>query len=356
MSGAYCVIMAGGKGERFWPVSSDANPKPILRFLGDKSLIQLTVERAEAFTDRDRIFVVVGESHAALAEEQLPSIRRENILVEPEGKDTAPCIGYAATCLAMIDESEAMVVLPADHYVPDVARFGRVIGGAVHFARTRKDLVTLGVVPSRPETGYGYIHAFRKDGDHEGIECYRVERFVEKPDLPDAVEYVASGQFHWNCGIFVWRVDVILEAFRTYMPDVSAGLAVLRKGLADGDPSVVGRVFEDFPRKSIDFAIMEKARNVLMVPADFVWDDVGAWSALLRTPGLDGRGNYVHGEAVLMDVNDSVVYADQTPVGVIGLSGIVVVATARGVLVAPAERAQEVREVARAMSDGEKKR
>ena len=343
--------MAGGRGERFWPLSTGKVPKPFLPLTGDKSLIQLTVERALEFVPKERIFVVLGRSHLRTAQKQLALLPASHFIVEPVGRDTAACIGLAATFLSLKDEKAAMVVLPADQYVPDTKRFGETVVDCVALAHKGDYLVTMGITPTRPETGYGYIHAFRQFDAQSKIACFTVDRFVEKPDSARAVEYVKDGHYYWNAGIFIWRAKTALHGMRQHMPQLYEGLCSIESALKHGKKAQADAIFRGFERKSIDYGLMEKADNVLMVPARFAWDDVGTWASLQRVLDLDAKGNYVRGSTLLLDTNDSVVVSDGRLIGVIGVSNLVIVASKEGILVCDRDRVQQVREIAKYQED-----
>ena len=342
---AFCVIMAGGKGERFWPLSTDLAPKPFLKLVGEKSMIQLTVERALRIVPEERVFVILGEPHLAIAKEQLPGLREMNFIVEPAGRDTAPCVGFAALTLMMMDEKAVMITLPADHYVPDVEGFVNTIVSGLRCAESGDYLVTIGIKPTRPETGYGYINAYRPH-DAQGVTCYEVDRIVEKPDEQRARSYLSEGTYYWNAGIFIWRASVVLRGLESHMPDLYAGLMEI-KALKTVDPSGdILPVFSILPKQSIDYGLMEKADNVLMVPSGFTWDDVGTWTSLMRvSSGLDGDGNLRGGKTICVDTKDCVVYGDGITVGTLGVEDLVIVASGNGVLVCRRDRAQEVKKI-----------
>ena len=347
MDHTYCVIMAGGKGERFWPLSADQMPKPFLKLMSDKTMIQLTLERLAGFVPHERVFVALGASHLAVARDQLPQLPAQNFLVEPEGRDTAPAIGFAAISLLEKDPGAIMVVVPADHYIPDVDRFRRTIAHGVNIARKGNYLVTIGIKPVRPETGYGYINARKVFSMSDEGVCFAVDRFVEKPDMKRAVEYLEEGNYYWNAGMFIWRAETLLAGIERHMPDLARGLTEIRDAFASRKKSRIGEVYRSFKKESIDYGLMEKADNVLMIPGEFRWDDVGTWNSLLRVMDRDKRGNYSSGETVCLDTTDSVVYGEDIPVGTIGVSNLVVVASKHGVLVCHGDRTQEVREIAR---------
>lgn len=343
MEHAYCVIMAGGKGERFWPLSTRSVPKPFVKLLGGNSLIQTTFDRVLELVPADRVFVVLSAEHVEAARRELPSLDEKHFVVEPVGRDTAPCIGLAAMLLREKDPEAVMVVLPADHYVPDTTAFCRTISLAVDRSKEGDFLITMGVRPTRPETGYGYIHAAARVGP----SCFAVDRFVEKPDQEKAAQYLAEGSYFWNSGIFVWRPQVVLSGIERHMPRLYQGLEELGPAVAAGNCPEVRRIFAGLEEKSIDYGLMEKADNILMVTADFAWDDVGTWGSLRRVMGLDKHGNYASGDFVSVDTENCVICGEGVKIGTIGVSNLIVVASRDGVLVCDLERDQEARQIAR---------
>lgn len=347
LSHTYCVIMAGGKGERFWPLSADSMPKPFLKLIGDKTMIQLTVERLTGIVPRERIFVVLGEAHLAVARAQLPDLPAGNFIVEPEGRDTAPCIGYAAIWLLRNDPDAVMAVLPADHYIPDVDRFAKTVVRGVGIAASGNYLVTIGIKPVRPETGYGYIKAHEAFTSSKDGLCFKVEKFVEKPDLGRATAYLEEGNYYWNAGMFIWRVDTVLLGMERHMPELYVNLLKIGDALAASDKRHISEIYHGLTRKSIDYGLMERAENVLMILGEFRWDDVGTWSSLLRVTDPDENGNFVTGKAICLNTRDSVIYTDGALVAAVGVSDLVIVASKNGILVCDADHAQDVREVAR---------
>jgi mannose-1-phosphate guanylyltransferase len=345
--------MAGGRGERFWPLSADNMPKPFLKILGDKTLIQLTAERMGRLLPKERIFIVLGKQHVRVAREQLPELTSANFLIEPVGRDTAACIGFAAISIQKIDPRAVMIVLPADHFIPDEERFIHTVAFGVDIAGKEGCLLTIGIQPSRPETGYGYINAREKIFSSDRGDCFKVERFIEKPDVQRAHQYLRDGNYFWNAGMFIWKVETVLAGIARHMPDLFTGLLDIQKALTDRNEKRFTEIYAGLVRKSIDYGLMEKADNVIMVPADFVWDDVGTWSSLLRVKELGEKGNYCSGDIVCIDTEGSVIYGDGLTVGTIGLSNMIIIASRDGVLVCSAERSQDVREIARLV---EKKR
>jgi mannose-1-phosphate guanylyltransferase len=343
--------MAGGRGERFWPLSTGKVPKPFLPLTGTKTLIQLTVERASQFAPKERIFIVLGRAHLNIALKQLPELPRQNFIVEPVGRDTAACIGLAATVLSIKDENATMVVLPADQYVPDVKKFAETIKDCVTMACRGEYLVTLGIKPTRAETGYGYIHARKNINGGKDIVCFKVEKYVEKPDQRRAAQYIKDGNYYWNAGIFIWKTKTVLEEMRTHMPFLYNGLRAMEGALREDKKVRADTIFRGFERKSIDYGLMEKAQNVLMVPANFKWDDVGTWASLQRVLDLDGKGNYTRGDTICIDTNNCVVVGDGRVIGTIGVENLVIVSSKNGILICDKERVQEVREIAKSIDE-----
>jgi mannose-1-phosphate guanylyltransferase len=350
MDNSYCIIMAGGKGERFWPLSTRRVPKPFVKLMNNRSMIQLTVERIQPLIPTDRIFIVVGAQHAEVARQQLSQFHKDQFIIEPVGRDTAPCIGFAATMLKKKDPEAVMVVLPADHYIPDIEAFVSTISTCIRHARSGGFLITAGVMPTRPETGYGYIHTGTGVGDGSD-KCFEVDRFVEKPDLTKAIHYLEEGNYFWNSGIFVWRVSALLDGMETHMPDLRKNLFSMESAIDQGNIKEVDAIFRTFPKISIDYGLMEKAANVRMVKAHFSWDDVGTWSSLKRVMDLDSNGNYISGKPVCLDTADCVIYSDDIRLGVVGVSNLVIVASKEGMLVCSLSRDQDTRKIAQVFDD-----
>ncbi|MCX7966381.1 MAG: mannose-1-phosphate guanylyltransferase [Syntrophorhabdaceae bacterium] len=347
LDNTFAVIMAGGKGERFWPISTDDKPKPFVRIIDNKSLIQLTFERINRFLPIERIFVVLGKIHLDVAKKQLNLLPEENFIVEPEGRDTAACIGFSAIHLLTRSKNGVMITLPADHYVVDVEKFNETLINGVRFAKRGDYLITIGIKPTRPETGYGYMRAFDVFDKYNNINCYKVERFVEKPDFSTALEYLKDGNYYWNAGIFIWRIQSILNGFKRYMPDMFSQLIEIQRFLEKKEANKIHELYRGFEKTSIDYGVMEKANNVLMLKGDFIWDDIGTWQALFRVMKTDENGNYRSGNVVLKDVKDSIIFSEEINIGVVGTSNLIIVASKHGVLVCDRDRAQDVREIAR---------
>lgn len=348
---AFTVIMAGGRGERFWPRSRMSRPKQFLNLVGDKSMLQLTVERVESIFGVSNVYVVTGSEFEKMVVRQVPHLPEENIIIEPFGRDTAAAIGLAATVLGRRNPHEVMIVLPADHYITNTTRFQEALMSAVAAARQGNEIVTLGITPHRPETGYGYIHRGEMLDTFGGIPVYRVRRFLEKPDYERALEFVTNGDFLWNSGIFVWRIDLILRLIEEHLPRLAAGLKKIAEGLATGHYlKVLKKVYFELPKISVDYGILEKAGNVLVIPGNFGWDDIGSWTALDRYADKDDSGNILRGKGVLLDTAGTSVFSNKT-VALIGVEDLIVVSDHDSLLICHKSRAQEIKKVVQALRD-----
>lgn len=343
MSTAYAVIMAGGAGTRFWPLSRRARPKQLLP-LGptDESLIAATARRISPIVPPERILIVTSEALAEATAEALPEVPRENILAEPTGRNTAPCVGWAASHVARRDPSAVMAVLPADHHIGDEPGYVSILQRAVD-AASGGDLVTVGIEPTRAETGYGYIER----GEAMGDGVYRARRFVEKPNRPRAEQFLAAGTFLWNSGMFFFRADTMLDAIRTHLPGLGEALQTFDQAAAEGrEAEVVKAKYESLPSISIDHGVMEKVEKVAVVPGSFGWSDLGSWTTAWELADKDKVGNATPQSAIMVDAKGC--YAKSTNgklIALVGVQDLVVVDTEDAILVMPRERAQDVRAV-----------
>ncbi|MDI6632433.1 MAG: mannose-1-phosphate guanylyltransferase [Bacillota bacterium] len=353
MPAVFAVILAGGSGERFWPLSSKDRPKQFLNLIGERTMLQQTVDRLRGFVEPADVYVVTGRGYGNLVKEQVPEIPEANVIEEPCGRDTAAAAGLAAVYLARRDPQGAMIVLPADHYIADTARFRWILEIAVDTARSGEWLVTLGITPTRPETGYGYIQRGEMLRTVGSIAVYRALRFTEKPDQLKARRFLASGKYFWNSGMFIWRVNVILALFAEYLPELAAGLKRIAASLGtEREAAVIESVYPALPRISVDYGVMEQAKNVVVLPADFGWDDVGTWPAWARYGGnQDGQGNVIEGSGVLVESSGCVVRASKHVVGALGIRDIVIVEEDGRLLVCAKERAQEIKRLVAALKE-----
>lgn len=338
-----------------WPRSRSASPKQFLDLLGPQTMVQETVDRIEPLVPLDRVLLVVSQEHAETVRAQIPGLPEENILVEPGPRGTAPCIGLAAVVLQRRDPEAIMAVCPADHLILDAAGFRQAIRAAADLAREGY-LVTLGIAPDFPHTGYGYIQRGSALGEREGLPTYRVQRFTEKPDADTAQGFVDSRAYYWNGGIFVWQAATILAEMDSLLPSLYAGL---QRVIGDWDSSrrgeVLAAVWDRVPRTTIDYGVMEKASQVAVVPVDIGWDDVGNWATLSKLLESGEEGNVVRGqgEAILLETENSYVYASAGRlVATVGLADFVVVDTPDALLICPKDQAQAVRDVVERLKAG----
>lgn len=303
----HVVIMAGGIGSRFWPMSTPDLPKQFVDIMGvGKTLIQLTVDRFSSLCPMSNFWVVTGERYVGLVKEQLPELPEDNILAEPAARNTAPCIAYACWKIKARYPEANIVVTPSDALVINVGEFRRVIGAALDFTRTGKRIVTIGIKPSRPETGYGYI----EEGVLAEGEVFKVDSFREKPCLELAKQYLSDGGYLWNAGIFVWNIDTIMSSLRSFVP----GLASIMDEMScsfytEKETETVGRLFPECERISIDYAVMEKADYIYTIPADFGWSDLGTWGSLRTLKEKDENGNaFVGNDVRIFDCKDCIIH------------------------------------------------
>jgi mannose-1-phosphate guanylyltransferase len=353
----WAVVMAGGQGTRFWPLSRAAHPKQLLPLGGgEESLLRATLRRIADLVPPERALVVTSAALREATLRELPELPPENVLCEPVGRNTAPCVGWAAATVARRDPHGVLAVLAADHHIGDEAGYLDVVRRATEVARGGA-LVTVGIRPTRPETGYGYLElgealpiAASAPGPGAGA-ARRVARFVEKPDRARAEEFVRSGRFLWNSGMFFFRADAVLAELRTHLPELAAGLRALDAAAACGrEAEEVARVYPSLPAVSIDVGLMEKAADVAVVPGDFGWSDVGSWTTAWELAAKDAAGNAAPEGAVLVDARDNLARARAGKVvALVGVSGLVVVDTDDALLVMPRERAQDVRLVVEAL-------
>lgn len=341
----YALIMAGGFGTRLWPLSRRDRPKQSLTLVEGRTMFEHTVDRIAPLFQPECIFVVTGAEHVASLAAQAPEIPAENFIVESEGRGTAPAIGLGAIHLKRQDPEAVMAVLTADHFIANTERFRQVLVAAVQVAE-EGHLVTLGITPSFPSTGYGYIKQGESLGVVDDFPVFRAVRFTEKPTQETALHMVESGEYSWNSGMFIWRVDRILEEFQRQMSDFYVQLAEVEATLGSpGYKPTLNRVWPQVTKQTIDYGVMEGAKDVAVIPVDIGWSDVGSWTSLLELLGTDDEGNTIVGPHIGIDTRDTLVFGGERLVATIGLEGMVVVDTEDALLVCPREREQEVRDI-----------
>ena len=345
------LILAGGKGERFWPRSRKNCPKQFLSLTGDgRTMIQKTVERILPLVKPEDIFISTNQNYKKLVLEQLSDIPEENILCEPVGRNTAPGIGLGAVYMRKKYEDAVMLVLPSDHLIKDEDTFRAVLSEAIETAEEEGSLVTMGITPTAPETGYGYIRFLREDARKN---AYKVERFVEKPDLAKAKEYLADGGFLWNSGMFVWKVSTILGCIERHLPKIYSNLAAIEAAIGSTDEEkVLNAEFDTMPSESIDYGVLEKEDSIRVLPGDFGWDDVGSWLALGRMRSLDSDGNLLSGNTVTTGVSDCIIEGGKKLIAAVGVKDLVIVDTDDAILICNKENTADIKKIVENLRNG----
>lgn len=350
----YAVIMAGGSGTRFWPLSRHHYPKQLLRIMGEETLIQQTMRRVLRCVPPERTVISTTPAQADSIRLQLNEWKdalRENFVIEPEARNTAPAIALVAMELIRRDPDAVMLLVPADHVIQGDSRFRAAVKLGAGLA-AKGSLVTFGVPPTRPETGYGYIQPDRKRalGSSDGLKGYAVKRFVEKPDAATAARYLRDGHYYWNSGIFLWRASVILDEIARCQPVLARGIKAIADLAPAGAPTGpmgdrAAKTYRRLPSISIDHGVMERSLHAAMIPVDFRWSDVGNWSSVEEVSPRNKDGNVVSGKVVDLDSHNSILYADRRLVATIGLSDMVVVDTPDATLICPKNRSQDVKKI-----------
>ena len=343
----YAVIMAGGTGSRLWPLSRQAHPKQTLKLIGERSMFQLAVDRLQPLFEMAQIKIVTREEHVGLLSEQVPGLPGENFIIEPVGRGTAPAIGLTAIHLRHQDPDAVMAVLTADHHIAKTQHFRDVLAAAEQLA-LQGHLVTLGITPTFPSTGYGYIMQGEALEEVNGFAGYRVELFTEKPDQSTANDMFESGSFSWNSGMFVWRADRVLQEFERQMPSFYARLSEIEQAIDTPQyQEVLARLWHEQNKQTIDYGVMEHARDVVVLPVDIGWTDVGSWGSLPDLLPADERGNTVVGRYLGIDTNDTLIFNTNGDrmIATIGVEDMVIIATSDSVLVCSKDREQDVRAI-----------
>ncbi|HCD44607.1 MAG TPA: mannose-1-phosphate guanylyltransferase [Lachnoclostridium sp.] len=338
------LIMAGGRGERFWPKSRKNMPKQFLSLTDDgKTMIQLTVERISPMVKLEDVYIATNKEYKSLVLEQLPGLPEQNVLCEPVGRNTAPCIGLGAMHIAKKYDDAMMFVFPSDHLIKFNQMFIRTLQDACEVAEKNDNLVTIGIVPDYPETGYGYI----KFDSHimEG-HAYKVDRFVEKPSLEMAKEYLATEEYLWNSGMFIWKVSSILKNFRKFMPDTYDALKRIQDAIGtEQEEAVLEKEFRGIQSQSIDYGIMEKAEGIYILLGTFGWDDVGSWLAVERIKKTNEFGNAVNGNIITVNSHNCIIQGGKKLIAAVGLDDMIVVDTEDATLICSKDHAGDIKKV-----------
>ena len=341
------VIMAGGKGTRLWPVSRAGKPKQFQCLTGDKTMLQETYLRLRQIAPPEDIFIATNAEYVGEVEKEILEFPKENILAEPVGRNTAPSIALAAAVIAAKDENEIMGVFPADHFIenPQVL-LNAIQKGKEFLEKNDQYLLTFGITPSAPETGYGYI---RKDGDLKkinGVQIFKAEKFVEKPNYETAQKYLKAGDYFWNSGMFLWKTKTIIEKFKAYVPDDYNRLMKIKDSVKNGDyAEALEKEFPEMDKNSIDYAILENEPDVAVIPLDMPWSDVGSWTALKDTLISNNRENFVRGEHINFDSENLLVYGSDKLITTIGVKDLIIVDTADAILICDRNKSQLVSDV-----------
>ncbi|MBC8526544.1 MAG: mannose-1-phosphate guanylyltransferase [Candidatus Cloacimonetes bacterium] len=341
------LIMAGGIGTRFWPLSTKNKPKQFLNILGNRSMIQQTVDRISSQTDYKNIYVVTNYEQKELVKEHLPQLPAENIIAEPVGRNTAACIGLGAILLSdKYTADETMLVLPADHYIGKPEKFLEIVSFASRFAKESKNLITFGIKPTFPATGYGYIESEEKITDGK-FPIYTVKRFKEKPDLETAKAFVSSGYFFWNSGMFLWRIDAILDAIQKYMPALFLNLTKIKELLKNKRCSKIKEIYQNLESIPIDIGIMEKAENATVIPIDIDWNDIGSWQAVYDLMPKDENGNCFTGNIINHNSKNNYILSEnkKKTIALAGVENLIIVDTKEALLICKKEKSQDVKKI-----------
>lgn len=344
----WSLIMAGGAGTRFWPESRSLKPKQFLSIFGKKTLIEQTVDRLNPVIPSSRVLVITNKQHTALAQ-RLLKLPSKQIIGEPMGRNTAPCAVLAAAIFLKNDPEAIVAILPSDHRIANEKLFRKALAAAAEATKKTGMPVTFGITPAFANTGYGYLEMGPKFSKAGGLDVYRLKRFHEKPDAKKAKKFVQSGRFLWNSGMFVWRADKLMEAAKKYLPEAHE---LSRKIVSLGVAKSLNKMYKDMPNISIDYGLMEKmAGNILTLPIDIGWHDLGGWLAFEDFWEKDADNNSVRGRAVLLESRNNIVKSEKRLVAMIGVSDFVVVDTEDALLICPKSKSESIRSIVQALKD-----
>ena len=357
----YVIIMAGGRGERFWPVSREKTPKQLITLLGKKSFLQQTVDRVLPLVPLKNILIITNAVQAPTVRKQLPKLPKENVIAEPVGRDTCAAVTLGAAIVGARSTTAVMAVLPADHVIPEEKKFQQVLSDAFDLASRGQVIVTIGIKPHEPATGYGYIKTGNELPPPAGVKKYKTtffkaEQFVEKPGFEKAQAYLASGHYRWNAGMFVWSFVTVTNGLEMHQPEMAAAChrwfdAVTKRKLE----KVLAREYPEIKKISIDYALLEKAHNVVVADGSFEWDDLGAWNAMARHLKPDADGNCAVGDFIHVDAARNIIYdartKNRTPIAVVGLRDSILVQTDDAVLLAHKSQSQKIKDLVKKLAE-----
>jgi mannose-1-phosphate guanylyltransferase len=357
----FVIIMAGGRGERFWPVSREKTPKQLLKLIGDRSFLQQAVDNVLPVVPLKNIIVITNETQAPEVRKQLPKLPKENVIAEPCGRDTCAAVTLGAALVGARSTTGVMAVLPADHVIPEAKKFQQVLSDSFDLASRGQVIVTIGIKPTEPATGYGYIHVGAQLPPPQGARPYKstffkAERFVEKPHFDKALEYVNSGQYRWNAGMFIWSFVTITNALEIHQKEMAAACRRwFEVAWTSKLAKVLAKEYPEIKKVSIDYAVMEQAQNVVVADGAFEWDDLGSWTALGRHLKPDAEGNCAVGEFIHVDAARNIVFdartRNRTPIAIVGLRDSILVLTDDAVMTAHKSQAQKVKELVRKLAE-----
>jgi mannose-1-phosphate guanylyltransferase len=359
----YVIIMAGGRGERFWPVSRETAPKQLLTLLGDRSFLQQAVERVTDLVPMQNILVITNDLQAPAVHKQLPKLPKENLIAEPCGRDTCAAVTLGAALVGQRDTNGVMAVLPADHVITEEKKFRQALADSFDLAGRGQVIVTIGIKPTEPATGYGYIRVGQPlppphDAEPYKTVFHKAEQFVEKPPYETALEYLTSGQYRWNAGMFVWSFVTITQGLEKHQPEMAAACQRWFEAAGKGKlAKVLAKEYPELRRISIDYALMEKAHNVVVADGLFAWDDLGSWNALMRHLKADPEGNCAVANFIHVDGARNLIYdartKHRTPIAVVGLRDAILVQTDDAVLLAHKSQTQKIKDLVRKLAESE---
>lgn len=348
----YAAVMAGGSGERFWPLSKKNHPKQFLSIIGGSSIISQTVDRLKGLVPPEKIYIVTHEKYRDEVARHIPCIRKEMILTEPCGKDTAAAVALAASEIYGRNPRAIMIMLPSDHYIADRDLYVQTLAAAASAASGGSHVVTVGIPPARPETGFGYILKGEKSGIAGGLTVHRAVKFTEKPSLERAIEFIESGKYFWNSGIFVWRVDLIRRHIRSYLPELARGMEKIEAAREEDRQRVLCEIYQGLPKISVDYGILERINEILVIRGDFGWDDIGSWPALQRVyPSLGGDANVIQARGVFLNTRNSIIISPHRVVASMGISDLVVVDDGQNLLICGKNQAQEMKRLLQTLQE-----
>jgi len=339
----YAVIMAGGIGKRFWPRSRKDRPKQLLDILSDQSMLKMTYERLKAITDEKKIYVVAGQNLSDKIIVELPELPLKNLIIEPSGKNTAPCIGLAAATIIQKDPNAVMGIFPADHLIVNVKSFKEAVEHGVQFARDHVALITFGIMPTHPATGYGYIQYNKVKAVYKD-SIYEVKTFAEKPNQATAHRFLESGEFLWNSGMFIWKAENILNSIKLFLPEMYESLQAI--GAAVDTPEyngVLKKQWATIHSDSIDYGVMEKAKNVFVVKSTFGWSDVGGWDAVYEIKEKDKNGNVIIGDVIPMETSNSYIFSCKNLITTIGVKDLIIIQSRDSLLILNRKESEKVK-------------